>query len=57
VQIIQPPQQSLEVADAIAVGVHIGADRKAVENRVLVPEIVDHAGIALDSSVTGLSSG
>src|SRR3954463_16433468 len=41
-QIIQPAQQSFEVADAVAVGIHISADGQAVENRVLVPEIVDH---------------
>ena len=43
-QIIQPPQQALEIADAVAVGVHIGADGKAIEHAVLVPEVVDHAG-------------
>ena len=32
VQIIQPPQQALEIADAVAIGVHIGADGKAVED-------------------------
>jgi len=42
VQIVQPPQQALEVADAVAVGVHIGADGKTIENGVLVPEVVDH---------------
>jgi len=42
VQIVQPPQQALEVADAVAVGVHIGADGKTIENCVLVPEVVDH---------------
>ena len=52
VQIIQPPQQSLEIADAVAIGVHIGADGKAIEDGVLVPEVVDHAQPALDQSVT-----
>jgi hypothetical protein len=42
-QIIEPPQQALEVANAVAIGVHIGADGKAVEYAVLVPEVVDHA--------------
>jgi hypothetical protein len=42
VQIIQPPQQALEIADAVAVGVHIGANGKTIENSVLVPEVVDH---------------
>ena len=43
-QIIQPAQQALEVADAVAIGVHIGADGQAIEHAVLVPEVVDHAG-------------
>ena len=46
-QIIQPPQQALEIADAVAIGVHIGADGKAIEYAVLVPEVVDHAAAAL----------
>jgi hypothetical protein len=47
VQIIQPPQQPLEVADTVAVGVHIGADGETIENAVLVPKVVDHAEAAL----------
>ena len=43
-QIIQPAQQSLEITNAIAIGIHIGADRQAIEYAVLVPEVVDHAG-------------
>ena len=46
VQIIEPAHESLEVADAVAVGVHIGADGKAIDDRVLVPEVVDHLRIA-----------
>ena len=46
VQIIEPAQQALEIADAIAVGVHIGADGQAIDDGVLVPEIVDHARAA-----------
>ena len=42
VQIVEPPQQPLEVADPVAVGVHIGANGKAVDHTILVPEIVDH---------------
>ena len=42
VQIIQPPQQALEIADAVAIGVHIGADGEAIDHAVLVPEVVDH---------------
>ena len=46
VQIIEPAHQSREVTDAVAVGVHIGADGKAIDDRILVPEIVDHLRIA-----------
>ena len=28
VQIIQPPQQALEIADAVAIGIHVGADER-----------------------------
>ncbi|MFK4562285.1 hypothetical protein ABIF95_004815 [Bradyrhizobium ottawaense] len=41
-QIVEPAEQALEVADAVTVGVHIGADGKAVDHAILVPEIVDH---------------
>jgi len=41
-QVVEPPQQSLEIADPVAIGVHIGADREAIKDAVLVPEIVDH---------------
>jgi hypothetical protein len=47
VQIIQPPQQSLEVADAVAIGVHIGADGKAIDNAVLVTEVVNHRAVLI----------
>src|SRR5262249_32729424 len=33
----------LEVADAVAIGIHVGAHRQAVDDRIFVPEIVDHA--------------
>ncbi len=42
VEIIQPAQQPLEIADTIAIGIHIGVDGKTVDNAVLVPEVVDH---------------
>ena len=46
VQIIETPHQPGEIADPVAIGIHIGADRQAVEDRVLVPEVVDHGGPA-----------
>src|SRR6185437_14407803 len=42
-EIVQASCQAAEVADAIAVGVHVGADRQAIDDGVLVPEIADHA--------------
>ena len=53
-QIIQPAQQALEIADAIAIGIHIGADRKAIEYRILVPEVIDHAAAARVRSASGV---
>jgi len=44
VQIVETPQQPFEVADAVAIGIHIGANRKAIEHAVLVPKIVNHEG-------------
>ena len=43
VQVIQPSHQSLEIADAVAVRIHVGADREAIDDGVLVPKVVDHA--------------
>jgi hypothetical protein len=42
VQIIEPAHQALEIAYAVRIGVHVGANREAVDDRVLVPEILDH---------------
>ena len=42
VQVIQAAHQPLEVADPVAIGIHVGADRQAVDHRILVPEVVDH---------------
>src|SRR5258705_7014055 len=42
VQIIQAPQQTLEIANAVAVSIHIGADGEAIDHAVLVPEVIDH---------------
>src|SRR5262249_49483809 len=43
-QVIQAAHQPLEVTNTITIGIHVGADRQAINHRVLVPEIVDHAG-------------
>src|SRR4029450_5288223 len=42
VQIVQPAHQPLEIADPVAIGIHVGADRQAIDDGILVPEIVDH---------------
>jgi hypothetical protein len=42
VQVVQPPHQALEVTDAVAVGIHVASNRQAIDDRVLVPQIVDH---------------
>src|SRR5690242_19031782 len=42
VDVIEPAQQALEIANTIAVGVHEGANREAIDDSILVPEIVDH---------------
>jgi len=41
-QVVQAPAQPLEIPDAVAVGILEGADGEAVDDRVLVPEVVDH---------------
>src|SRR5262249_8023558 len=46
VQVVEPAAQPLEVADAVAVGVHVGADRQAIDDGILVPEVIDHPGTA-----------
>jgi hypothetical protein len=42
VQIIESPQQAFEIAHSVSARVHIGANGEAVDDTVLVPEIVDH---------------
>jgi hypothetical protein len=41
VEVVQAAHESLEVPDSVSVGVHEGADGEAIDDRVLVPEIVD----------------
>jgi hypothetical protein len=43
-KIIQPPRQSFEISDPIAVRIHKSADVEVVDDGVLVPEIVNHFG-------------
>ena len=44
-QIIEAAHQALEVSNAVAICIHISGNRQAVDDRVLIPEIVDHASI------------
>src|SRR5947207_7527870 len=50
VQIVEPPKQTFEVADTVAIGIHVGADRQTIEDAVLEPEVVDHAEPARDTA-------
>src|SRR5215469_15401212 len=43
-EVIEAAHEAAEVADAVAGGVHEGADVQAVEDGVFVPEVVDHEG-------------
>jgi hypothetical protein len=49
VQVVQAPRQALEVADAVAVAVHVGGDVEAVEDRVLEPIVVNRHAASLGS--------
>jgi hypothetical protein len=42
VQIIEAAHQAAEITDTVGVGIHVGADGQTVEDRVLVPEVLDH---------------
>ncbi len=41
-QVIEAAHESLKIANSVAIGVQVGGDRKAVNDGVLVPKIVDH---------------
>ena len=47
VEIVQASRQTAEVANAIAIGIHVGADRQAIDDGVLVPKVTDHDGPGL----------
>src|SRR5947199_8217881 len=46
-EVVEPPAQPLEVAPAVAVRIEVGLDIQAVDDGVLVPEVVDHAPLTL----------
>src|SRR5438094_369313 len=41
-KVVEPPGQAFEVADTVTVRIHKGSDVEAVNDGVLVPEVVDH---------------
>jgi hypothetical protein len=43
VQVIQPSHQPWEITDPVGVRVHIGSDREAIDDRILVPKVVYHS--------------
>jgi hypothetical protein len=45
-QIVETSHEALKIADAIAIRVPESADGQAVDDRVLVTEIVDHAHLS-----------
>src|SRR5206468_3324998 len=52
-QVVEPADEPLEVADAIAVGVHERPNVQAIENGVLVPEVLDHPCRWFNLSIAG----
>ena len=44
-QVVEAAHQPGEIADAVAIGIHERADRQAIDDGVLVPEIVDHSRV------------
>ncbi len=42
-EVVQPARQSREIAHAIAIAVHVLLDVEAVNHRVLVPKVINHA--------------
>src|SRR6185312_11595928 len=53
-EIVETAHQAFEVTDPVAVGVHVGADGEAIDDGVLVPQVVDHtvAGGPVSSTMT-----
>jgi hypothetical protein len=41
-KVVEPPREPLEIANAVAVAVDVGLDVEAVNDRVLVPEVINH---------------
>src|SRR5215813_11878174 len=41
-EIIEPAHQTLEIADAVGIRIHVSANRQTIKNGVLVPKVFDH---------------
>ena len=41
-QIIQPAQEALKIADSVGIGIEVGSNGEAINDCVFVPEVVDH---------------
>ncbi len=41
-QVVETAHQTLEVADAVGVGIHVGSNRQAIDHCILVPKVIDH---------------
>src|SRR5262245_36191947 len=52
-QVVETAHQTLEVTDAVAVGIHVGSNREAIDHRILVPKIVDHGTRPDEIKATG----
>jgi hypothetical protein len=53
VQVFQPPAQPLEIADAVPARVHVLVDVEAVQDRILVPEVLDGHAIPISKRRSG----
>src|SRR5262245_46849503 len=45
--VIEFPRETLEVTNAVTIGVHVGSNVDTVNDGILVPEVVDHGSMLL----------
>src|SRR5215472_14861007 len=41
-QVVEAAHQTLEIADAVGVGIHVDSNRQAIDHGILVPKVIDH---------------
>ena len=41
-QVIEAAEQALKIADAISVRIEVGCNREAIDDRIFVPQVIDH---------------